>query len=102
MDVLDVDGLTAKRYLDIAVPLKKRTAVINDNEGDQAKMEGRYDACQRYDFIKICVGKGDVKTLEPQLLAANDLDVLNRVLETNFATDKELLNYVADHKTPRD
>jgi hypothetical protein len=32
VDVLDVDGLTAKRYLDIAVPLKKRTAVINDNE----------------------------------------------------------------------
>lgn len=43
MDVLGADGLTAKRYLDIAVPLKKRTAVINDNEGDQAKMEGRYE-----------------------------------------------------------
>jgi hypothetical protein len=31
--------LTAKRCLDIAVPLKRRTAVINDNEGDQAKPE---------------------------------------------------------------
>jgi putative ATP-dependent endonuclease of OLD family len=99
VDVLDVDGLTAKRYLDIAVPLKKRTAVINDNDGDRAKMEGRYDAYQSYDFIKICVGKGDPKTLEPQLLDANGLDVLNRVLETNFATDKELLDYMANHKT---
>jgi hypothetical protein len=45
-DVLGVDGLTAKRYLDIAVPLKKRTAVINDNQRDKAKMEGRYDAWQ--------------------------------------------------------
>jgi len=26
------------------MPLKKRTAVINDNEGDQAKMEGRCEA----------------------------------------------------------
>jgi hypothetical protein len=39
--------LTAKRCLDIAVPLKRCTAVINDNEGDQAKMEGRHDAYQR-------------------------------------------------------
>jgi hypothetical protein len=36
-DVLDVDGLTAKRYLDIAVPLKKRTAVINDNEATKPR-----------------------------------------------------------------
>ena len=27
--------MTAKRYLDMAVPLEKRTAVINDKEGDQ-------------------------------------------------------------------
>jgi len=40
-DDLDVDGLTAKRYLDIAVPLKKRTAVINDNKGDQSSQDGR-------------------------------------------------------------
>lgn len=99
VDVLDVDGLTAKRYLDIAVPLKKRTAVINDNDGDQAKMEGRYQAYAGYDFVKICVGKGEPKTLEPQLFAANGLDVLNRVLETNFATEDELLDYMADHKT---
>jgi predicted ATPase len=99
VDVLDVDGLTAKRYLDIAVPLKKRTAVINDNDGSEVKMEGRYRAYQGYDFIKICVGKGEPKTLEPQLFATNGLDVLNRVLETNYATKDELLNYMANHKT---
>ena len=47
VDVVDVDGLTAKRHLDIAASLKKRTVVINDNEDDQAKMEGRSDAYQR-------------------------------------------------------
>jgi hypothetical protein len=36
-----------QRHLDIAVSLKKRTVVINDNDGDQAKMEGRSDAYQR-------------------------------------------------------
>jgi putative ATP-dependent endonuclease of the OLD family len=99
VDVLDVDGLTAKRYLDIAVPLKKRTAVINDNDGSQAKIEGRYDAYTGYDFITIFVSKGDPKTLEPQLFEANGLDVLNRVLETNYATKDELLKYMTDHKT---
>jgi hypothetical protein len=44
---LGVDSLTAKRCPDIAVPLKKRTAVINHDEGDHAKMAGRHDAYQR-------------------------------------------------------
>jgi hypothetical protein len=43
VNALGADSLTANRYLDIAMPLEKRTAVINDNEGDLAKMEGRYD-----------------------------------------------------------
>lgn len=99
VDVLDVDGLTAKRYLDIAVQLKKRTVVVNDNDGDQVKMEGRYDAYTGHDFIKICVGKGDPKTLEPQLLAANGLATMNRVLGKSCATEQELLDYMAEHKT---
>ena len=43
----------------------------------------------------------DLKTLEPQLAAVNDIDVLNRVFETSFDTHDELVEYMTkkDNKT---
>jgi predicted ATPase len=99
IDVICVDGLTAKRFLDIAVPLKRHAVVINDNDGDVKYAEGRYADYVGYPFIRVCVGQGAPKTLEPQLLAANSLAVMNRVLGKSFATDDDLLEYMANNKT---
>jgi putative ATP-dependent endonuclease of OLD family len=98
IDVMCVDGLTAKRFLDIAVPLRRRATVVTDNDGDAAA-EGRYSGYCGHQFIRICVGQGPARTLEPQLLSANSLAVLNKVLGRNFATDDELLEYMKGNKT---
>jgi putative ATP-dependent endonuclease of OLD family len=99
IDVMCVDGLTAKRFLDIAVPLRRRTTVVTDNDGDAAAAEARYSGYRGHQFISICVGQGQARTLEPQLLAANGLAVLNKVLGRNFATDDDLLKHMKDNKT---
>lgn len=99
IDVICVDGLTAKRFLDIAVPLKRRAVVVTDNDGDFAKAEARYAAYAGYPFIRICIGTGTPETLEPQLLEANGRAVINKVLGKSFEADDELLKYMENNKT---
>ena len=67
-------GLSAKRFLDIAVSLEKPVAVVNDNDSDEATVRDRYGDYTEYGFIRICIGKGEPGTLEPQILAANGRD----------------------------
>ncbi|MGX4657907.1 ATP-dependent nuclease [Micromonospora sp. SCSIO 07396] len=99
VDIINVRGLSAARFLDLAVPLAKPVAVVNDNDGDAAKMRQRYAEFAGYDFISIHVGTGDAKTLEPQILDANGLARLNEILGKNFATDEELLTHMTANKT---
>src|SRR5207249_4139643 len=99
VDVINVRGLSAARFLDLAVPLAKPVAVINDNDGDAAKMQQRYADYAEYDFISIHVGAGNAKTLEPQVLAANGLARMNEILGKNYTTDDEMLAYMTGNKT---
>ena len=99
IDVMSVDGLSAKRFLEIAVQLKKSVVVVNDNDGDDEAIRARYAGYKQHSFIRICIGKGDARTLEPQLLAANDRETLNSVLGKSYATDDELLAYMRREKT---
>jgi putative ATP-dependent endonuclease of OLD family len=99
VDVINVRGLSAARFLDLAVPLTKPVAVVNDNDGDAAKMQQRYAEYAEYDFISIHVGAGDAKTLEPQVLAANGLERMNEILGKNYATEDDMLAYMKGNKT---
>jgi ABC-type cobalamin/Fe3+-siderophores transport system ATPase subunit len=94
VDVISVRGLQAKRFLDIAVPLAKPVAVVNDNDGDADTMRARYADYTRHSFLRLCIGEGDQKTLEPQMLAANGLDVMNKLLGRSYGTEAELLAYM--------
>jgi ABC-type cobalamin/Fe3+-siderophores transport system ATPase subunit len=95
IDVINVRGLSAKRLLDIAVPLRKRVTVITDNDGDYAAAEARYAEHLRHDFIDVCIGRGDeYRTLETQLVAAAGRESLNRVLGKSYATDEELIAHM--------
>lgn len=54
------------------------------------------------DTIKICASEDDaLKSLEPQLVAANDLAVLNGILGKEFATKELLREHMSesDNKT---
>lgn len=100
VDVINVRGLSAKRFLDLAIPLSKPVAVVNDNDGDAEKMARKYADYKKYSFISIHIGKGDeCRTLEPQVLAVNGRARMNEILGKNYTTDEELLDYMVANKT---
>lgn len=101
IDVINVRGLSAKRFLDLAVPLKRRAAVVTDNDGDYVgKVDAKYAEYDTYAFITIHRSEDNtLNTLEPQLVAANDLRVLSRALGRSFATKEAAVTYMTDNKT---
>jgi predicted ATPase len=102
VDVISVRGLQAKRFLDIAVPLEKPTVVVNDNDGDPAVIRARYAAYTKHSFIKVCIGQGDARTLEPQLVEANGLEVINKVLGKKYKTTAELVTHMTNSNNKTD
>jgi putative ATP-dependent endonuclease of the OLD family len=99
IDVISVRGLQAKRFLDIAVPLGKPVVVVNDNDGDIATIIAKYSDYDLHDFVRICIGEGDERTLEPQMLAANGLAVMNKVLGKDYTSKDDLLTHMKNNKT---
>lgn len=100
VDVISVDALAFKRFLEIGKLLDLEIRVVTDNDGDIAALREKYKDYWHYRKIKICYDKDEsYKTLEPQLLKANSLSTMNGVLGTTHATDQELLNYMKNNKT---
>lgn len=101
MDVINVRGLSFKRFLDIAMPLGTVVHVVTDNDGkDSGDVEGGYSAYAGASNIFIHVGKDkDVPTLEPQLLKANGLSKLNKVFGKSFATGDDMVVWMKANKT---
>lgn len=99
IDVMSMDALSAKRFLDIAVQLKKPVVVVTDNDGDEAAARAKYADYAHYPFVRVCIGQGHTETLEPQLLTANGRETLNRALRKRYDTDQKLLAYMAREKT---
>lgn len=92
VDVICVRGLSFKRFLDIAVGLEIPTIVVIDNDGAPDSIAEKYAEYLDKDFIKICYSMDpNLPTLEPQIVACNDLHVLNLVLGTEHETKEELL-----------
>jgi putative ATP-dependent endonuclease of OLD family len=101
IDVISVRGLSAKRFLDLAIPLKRRTVVLTDNDGNhKTKVDDRYSEYAMHEFIKFARSDDDSKpTLEPQLLGANGRETVNMILGKSFGTDVELLHFMYENKT---
>lgn len=102
VDVINVRGLQAKRFLDIAIRLRKPVAVVNDNDGDPEAVRRRYAAYTSYPFIKVHIGEGSAQTLEPQLVAANGLAVMNRVLGKAYETEDALVAFITGSNNKTD
>jgi putative ATP-dependent endonuclease of OLD family len=100
VDVISV-GLSFQRFLELAVPLQRRTAVVTDNDDDDpAEVAARYAEFTVHGFISVHVGAADGgNTLEPQLLAANGRQALNEIFDTSYATDEALVKYMTNNKT---
>jgi len=100
IDVISV-GLSHKRFLDLAVPLKRRVWVVTDNDGKSRKeVEDRFAGYSSNNFVSIHTGSDpDLKTLEPSIAAANDLDTLNAVLGSKYGTKDAACEWMLGHKT---
>jgi putative ATP-dependent endonuclease of OLD family len=108
IDVISV-GLSFLRFLEIADILAKPTVVVTDNDGSIAGLMKKYDEYlgdNKKNFIDICFDLEEdsgpltiegatynYNTLEPKMLKANGLDVLNKVFDKNYKNEDELLKY---------
>lgn len=101
IDTISVKGLSFKRFLEIAKLLKKQVSVVTDNDGDhKKKIEAKYVDYIGIATINICYDKDDsLKTLEPQIVACNDIAKLNKIFNTNIQDKQEMIDYMIDNKT---
>lgn len=101
IDVISVKGLSFKRFLEISKLLNKHVCVVTDNDGDyEKKVEKKYADYLGIPNIKICYDKNNsLKTLEPQIVTCNKLKNLNKIFNTKFIDEKEMINYMIDNKT---
>ncbi|WP_262702436.1 MULTISPECIES: ATP-dependent nuclease [Streptomyces] len=102
IDVINVRGLSFKRFLDIAMLLPQNfVAVVTDNDGkDASDVKQRYASYTTAPNISVHVSEDkSFKTLEPQLFKANGRATLNAALGQSFTTDSDLLDHMKKHKT---
>jgi len=103
VDVISVKSLAFKRFLEIGKLLNLNIRVVTDNDGDvQVKIKNKYEGYLDGEFenIKICYDEDqDFPTLEPQLLKANSLALLNTIFGKDYANESDLLQYMESNKT---
>lgn len=117
IDVISV-GTTFLRFLEIADLIKKDTIVITDNDGDIESLLKKYEnyiGTNEKSYVKIeydkttHINQGNLKsknggnfnydTLEPCMLRANNLKILNKILNLEKKSDDELIKYMVSNKT---
>lgn len=102
-------ALSGKRFLEIAKKLELNVAYVTDNDGKPNEKLKKYSDFLNLENIRVCFPKTvneanygpntSSNTLEPELLKANDLKMLNKVLNKRFQNDNELISYMENHKT---
>jgi hypothetical protein len=99
IDVISVNSLAFKRFLEIAVLLDRNVAVVTDNDGNVAALTAKYIDYTSQPTIRIFFDPDErYRTLEPQLLKANGQLVIETILGRNFADEADLLKYMQDNK----
>ncbi len=100
VDVLAVGALAFKRYLDIAVKLKRPAAVVTDNDGKPEAVRAKYAPYDGVNDIRICFSDDvSARTLEPQIVQANKIEVLRQVLGRDFKDKPAAEKWMIANKT---
>ena len=96
VEVIAVNSLAFKRFLDIAKSLRIDVCVLTDNDGDVDALAAKYGDYAENTNIKICFDQDEAYgTLEPQLLKANSREKLNAILGTVHQDDASLLKHMS-------
>ena len=99
VDVISVNSLAFKRFLDIAIAMNKEVDVVTDNDGDVKKLKRKYDGYDTSEIIKLQYDEDEAyPTLEPQLVRKNGLSTVNKILETSFDDENAAISYMTERK----
>lgn len=110
IDVISVRGLSFKRFLRIAAIIKKKVAVVTDNDDDyDAYIKEKYKEFDGCENILVAAstsirgeGQRHLNTLEPQFMEVNDLDKclkLFNLKKANYKDKDALIKYMEGNKT---
>jgi len=94
IDVISVRGLSFKRFLDIAKIVGNNVVVVTDNDGDITALKTKYKDYENCPNIKLCwCDDENLKTLEPNILASNDINNLKTIFNKSTLSDKDFIEY---------
>ena len=105
VDIVCVNGLSFKRYLDILVLMNKHAVVITDNdhsiEDSITRKYKDYDSGLISFFYET---NEDLNTFEPSILNANSIDdkaksLFKSIIQCEDKTDKEAIGFMQKNKT---
>jgi hypothetical protein len=102
IDIISVSGLSFKRYLTLVKGMSKQIAIITDNDGKSQKKHEWYDNDQTETIHFFISDDDNAKTLEPQIVAANNenLDKLCKIVGYNGECDAlALAEFMQKNKT---
>jgi putative ATP-dependent endonuclease of the OLD family len=102
IDVISVNGLSFKRFLDIAKLLNINTAVVTDNDRDYEKNINNKYKDYMGGTIKLCFStNNELNTLEPQVLKCDggNYDKLKTILGKPDKSEEELLEFMLKNKS---
>ena len=99
VEVISVNALAFKRFLDIAVLLDLNVTVVTDNDGDPEKVRAKYAEHADRKNIKVCYSNdAGLRTLEPNLVAVNGHEAINATLGTDYMDDQALIAHMESDK----
>lgn len=101
IDIVCVNGLSFKRFLEIVSHLDMEAKVVTDNDGDIEKnIIEKYAEYTSNEKIKIFYDINiENYTLEVSIASLNKLKTLNEILNKSFNSKEELLDYMLKNKT---
>ncbi|WP_077614296.1 ATP-dependent nuclease [Caenibacillus caldisaponilyticus] len=102
IDIISVNGLSFKRFLDIAKLLHIDTVVVTDNDSDFEKNIIKKYKDYEVENIKFCYSRdNDLNTLEPQVLKCHsgNYEKLKVILGKPDKSEDELLHYMSNNKS---
>ncbi|MDE0129993.1 MAG: AAA family ATPase [Gammaproteobacteria bacterium] len=99
VEVISVNSLAFKRFLDIAVLLDLDVTVVTDNDGDPEKVRAKYAEYAEYMNISVCYSNdAALRTLEPNLVESNGHEAINAILGTDYMDIEALIAHMEGNK----
>lgn len=101
VDVICVNGLSFKRFLEVVKFLRMSVKVVTDNDGDISNnITTKYKDFLELPNIKIFYdAKKENYTLEAAILDVNSIETINEILVQKFERKEDILAYMIKNKT---